>query len=371
MAIDDEKKGGSNTQSSINEKYYNDNILPKIESHFQPKSLLHFIFTLPFQLPFKDKTEFCLIYANHAIFFFFDKFEENTIEPIFESSSGLNIPRLRTRIESAIVSCADFSKFEYNDLYNHLVHTLNKLNGFINAYRITFEDWKTRPVTSRNLHAAIWYETRRLPDWLEIKNGPILVNQNYDAITTNLTNELIEFVHNFGGYLINSDNDFQYPHLHFADARTYLLNGFYKESIISAQTAVETKIRLIYRFSLREQGKTQDEINEIVENIPFIKMVKTKMPEILGGNWDFEDKSKPVGKWHSILYSRRNRALHCIYLPYDHEASECFVVAYEMLNYLNHLIKEKSKKLDYLYKYTKELPKYFLRGEDIKSFSID
>ena len=183
---------------TVDEVFYKTRLEPKIETLFSPVSMIHFVFSLPFQFPVKNGTLFYLIYNNNAYFFHLDKFPDDSKEPMFEEDPGINIGKLRTRVEATIVSKEDFSTRDAQDIYSHFVHSLNKLNGFINAYRIHFEDWKTRPATPENLHSVIWHRIIKVEGWNVVTDRPVLVNPNYTNIITNLSNHLTEMVQDYG-----------------------------------------------------------------------------------------------------------------------------------------------------------------------------
>ena len=234
-----------------------------------------------------------------------------------------------------------------------------------------FEDWRTRPVTPQNLHTVIWHRTIQINGWRVLTGQPIPVNENYANIITNLSDEYTEIVHNLGAYLANGNNVFSLPSLHFADARTHLFNGFFKESILASQMAIESTIRLIFSKALEQRGLKDAEIQELFEETPFMRLVKVEMPKILGGNWDLKKSDGAAGKWYQILYNKRNAIVHAGYAPYGHEANECFVVAHEFLTEIHKLIGKRKNAYPVLFDLCEKIPTFFLRGEEIGSFGID
>lgn len=279
---------------------------------------------------------------------------------------------MRSRVEAALVSTDNFTGSDLQGVYSHFVHLLNKLNGFINAYRLLFEDWKTFPLTPETLHSVIKYQIIQIDDWSIVDSKPLLINEDYINIITNLPQEWTRVVQGLGALLVNGKNPLSAPHLHFADARTHLFSGFYRESILASQMAVESTIRVVFRADLERQKLTEPEILEKVERTPFIQIVKKEMPRILGGNWDVTDSNSPMAKWYGVVYKRRNNIIHAAYFPFQHEAYECFQIACESLRHIDSLLATKKIEYPSLVQAAQLLPDYFLRGEEIpRGESVD
>jgi len=81
---------GNEPDFTLNQRFYAEVVSTEKPAAFQPIWFLHFVFTLPFQFPLKNGTHFYTGYANHAVFFTFDKFGETKNEPLFaEGNKGM------------------------------------------------------------------------------------------------------------------------------------------------------------------------------------------------------------------------------------------------------------------------------------------
>ena len=114
-----EQTDRKNKTFSIEEAFYKEHLEPTIAGAFAPASLIHFTFSLPFQFPVKDGTLFYLVYNNNAHFFHLDKFGDNRKEPLFAGDPGIDHPKLRTRVESVIISKEDLSALDSQGIHSH------------------------------------------------------------------------------------------------------------------------------------------------------------------------------------------------------------------------------------------------------------
>lgn len=350
---------------SLNSDIYKNELYKNILKMFEPVCAIHYSFTLPFQLPFIDGSRFEMIYNNHAIFFYFDKFSDNSRE-VLNEEDGVDIPKLRTRIEILVISNEDEKNFDDEYLYSYFINILEKLNNYIYAYRLLFEDWKTKKLSSENLHCSIMTSVYSLPKWNEVKSDPLMINTNYENILLNSTEEYIDVIESFGMYLNTRENPFITSHKFFAESRYFLFNGHYQESIIYAQMCIESFLNSIYRMIRLSQGKQTSEIDKEFDDISFMKRIKKTIHIELGGNWELEKGNKEVHSWYSEVYLLRNRIVHGGYTVLQHEAYKAFTCTYDFCKFLDLRVKCNNKKFPKIVQYLELLPGFFLEGEELK-----
>lgn len=96
------------------------------------------------------------------------------------------------------------------------------------------------------------------------------------------------------------------------------------ESVLHVAIGCETLIDGCLGMCLWE-GKTSEQGAAEVFSTDLTPRVKTKLPEILGGNWSLT--IGPVGGWYEKVAGLRNRVVHAGYQPDDKEVSECLHAA--------------------------------------------
>jgi hypothetical protein len=97
--------------------------------------------------------------------------------------------------------------------------------------------------------------------------------------------------------------------------------GDFSDAIISFQVAVESLLFDTYRMILVDEGRTSNEITDLLEGERSVKsMLTTTMPERLGGRWDVKAEGTPVGEYWRLLYRVRNAVIHTGYEPHGGEA---------------------------------------------------
>lgn len=357
-------------QFSLGREVYNDGFREVISSIFTPSSAIHYCFTLPFQLPFKNGTRFHLIFNNHAIFFHFDKFEDSYKESIYDEDEGIKIAKLRTRTEALIITKEQVGHDE-EYLCSYFIHILEKLNNYTYAYRLLYEDWKTKKVSPESLHCVILTSVYSLPEWNEVYCGPFMINRNYEQIITNLPPEHARAVEGFGMYLNTQNNPLIPSRKFFAESRSSLWNGEYQESVIYAQMCIESFLNNIYKLIRLAQGVETNNIDVEFENTSLISRIKKKISHELGGIWQLDQGNGAVHLWHSKVYMLRNRIVHGGYNVARHEAYEAFECAYVFCNYLVLRIKENKRKFPELAQYSEQIPEFYLQGEELKPRAIE
>ncbi|MBR1754249.1 hypothetical protein IJ732_05365 [bacterium] len=132
--------------------------------------------------------------------------------------------------------------------------------------------------------------------------------------------------------------------------REYYKDNF-AQSIIQMQTYIETFIKIVFSQIMSETGFFEQQINKIIEETPFLSLIKKEMPEKLGGCWNITTKGKEVFSWYENTYLLRNRIIHNGYNPNRDETDSAFNSAEKFLNFIYNRIKSNKNKYTHLNEY--------------------
>lgn len=96
------------------------------------------------------------------------------------------------------------------------------------------------------------------------------------------------------------------------------VRGDYQETVISAETAMESLLDGILMMMLWEEGVDPQVAATLLEE-SFSYRVRTAFSGRLGGDWNVRGKG-PIGRWGRQLYPVRGRVVHTAYRPSEDEA---------------------------------------------------
>src|ERR1022692_3890310 len=121
---------------SINQDFYNRELKTTIESKFVPAYCIIFSVVLPFQMPLKDGTTFQLVFNDKASIYYFNKFGDMRVRPIYEGDEGIKTAVMRTRVEMACFTTENIGQADTQRVFEYLIHLTNRLNCYVYAYRM-------------------------------------------------------------------------------------------------------------------------------------------------------------------------------------------------------------------------------------------
>ena len=350
---------------SINQDFYNRELKTIIEGEFIPAYCIIFSVVLPFQMPLKNGTTFQLIFKDKASIYYFNKFGDMRVHPIYEGNEGIRKAVMRTRVEMACFTNEDLSQVDTQRVFEHLIHLTNRLNCYVYSYRILVEDIYTYCLGQGNLDSAILFEILKLPEWKRIKSQPLLVNTNLDSILTNLPDSIALDVERLGAYIVTSNNPFLPSRKFFAEARRYLWLSNYREAIIYLQMTVESLLNNILRLCWVKNGKSESEVDLWMLETPFATRFKKWIPHFIGGDWDYTKVNGVVSNWFNNVYEARNRILHGGFEPNIIDGENAFESVFAISKYVDDLLKEKTKELPSVWELRRKVPDLFLYGDEL------
>jgi len=356
-----------------NEFHFNRNLFDSFKEklHFTPTLAINYIIALPYTISVKDKTIFDIHFDNLSTIYIFDTFIERSTNALFPdnekdldnvSTAGLHFNR--TRIEMIVLSQEEFNADDYENIWSLFHHLLNRLNIFIDSYLMFVDDPNIYPLSFLNLDSAVFYQAIRLPGFEELAADPMFLHENTKKIMLPLPQEYYKPVEAIAQYLIHETNPFTPLRTIFNRSKYFFNNGNFSESIIYMQMAIESFIRTIFKIHLQENGLSDNEINETLDDMSFIRIVKEKMPSILGGNWSISGK-KEIANWYKLVYENRNRIIHGTFSPQYFECPQILVSTVDAINYIGNRIKKTKKKNSTIYDNYMKLPEITLHYAEI------
>ena len=272
---------------------------------------------------------------------------------------------MRTKVEMAYFSSEDLSALDDQRTFDHLMHLANRLNNYIYAYRMLYEDIFTFSLSQGNLDSMVFYEVVKMPEWTQVKAQPFLINLNCERILTNLRAESFEELERFGAFISASANPFLPSRKFFAEARRYFWRGDYQEAIVFFQMTVESLINCVLTQCWLTRGKVETDIELWMQKTPFATRVKESMPYLIGGDWDYHKGKGAIQNWYNNVYSKRNKIVHRGFIPNIAECKEAFDSTFAFSNYLDELLSKKAKEYPILWQLRLEVPDLFLHGQEL------
>jgi len=353
----------------VNKFHFDYDLYNLVKSNFlfEPSGAINFIINLPFMLPIKDKQIYTVNFTNASQVIIFDTFIDSINEPTFpdvkkEISLG-NFSYNRSRIE-----CVFFHNFEIKidddkKIYDLLNEALDILNIFINSLLMVLHDGNITNITPTSFFNGIFYQIISLPNFDILDSSFFLTNANYKTIMLPIDDDSFKIVRNIADKLYYEENAFKSVRILYNKAKYYVLNCNYSEAIIFMQMTIESFIRSIYKLSLKQEGKLEDEITDILEEISFMHLIKNKMPKLLEGNWSLND-NKIVSLWYNNVYKSRNKIIHGDFNPLEEECINLFLITNNFIDFLQKRINKIKKRAFYIYdEYYKLPPIFFIFSE--------
>ena len=99
---------------------------------------------------------------------------------------------------------------------------------------------------------------------------------------------------------------------------------------------------------LLHEGKAKTEVEQVREELGFIKMVRTGFHPRLGGKWKTDDVHSICGRWYRQTYELRNRVVHGGYFPTVLEARTAITAVQDFRIYVVSLLGQKKKAFPHL-----------------------
>ncbi|MBP1927179.1 hypothetical protein J2Z76_003052 [Sedimentibacter acidaminivorans] len=311
-----------------------------------PKTFVEFDIVLPFHIPmYISQTFTCGMEFGYLSF----RFDMITTNDSYRYPLGKNIPTLNIHKTKILMMGAvdldyetvlgDSEKY-YNEFFDLLLEQLNKI---VLSYMVSKKDEDCHYLTKEMFPATIMVRTTNLETW-ENDMGLFMLHMNVPYEKNPLTEDEIYNFKRLQGIVVWEKNPFVAGEQHMFSARRNFKQGFYMEAVNLAQTSVEVLIRILYKELLIDEGKTEVEIEEVLENTAFMNIIKKKLASYIGGSWDITKVDTEVGKWYKNTYLLRNKVTHTGKIPSFKEVDEAIYDAIEFKKFIISRVKLNKKK---------------------------
>ncbi|WP_020614752.1 hypothetical protein [Sediminispirochaeta bajacaliforniensis] len=330
----------------FNRAYYEE-IIPILKDLHQ-KFILNTAVIIPFDLPFDEKTySYGRMYHPDnkcLITFIFSRVTEKRniyagfiermkceylkaitrCEMIFTFEEPL-IESKQTYIDindlMELVSNSKHSRTSDEDFTNATFHVFNAieilrddalflLNNLIISYGMLSGDRTVRTITAGDIEFISHFRGIRINDWktynwLFLNNTEKFSEERKKVISNDL------FAHCIG--LSSSFKSYQFSNFqaNMLNAQYEILNGNKVNSIVLLVTTIQTLLQsIITLFWENEEKISSHDADNRIEDVPFIKMFTTWMPQIIGGIWNKKNQNSVFGEWYASCYEVRNDIIH-------------------------------------------------------------
>lgn len=279
------------------------------------KHLFQIGFGLPFYFPLPDKVPFVSEgsdkFGSFGYILVCIKTKINTVLQSEEKYIGVHYNREKdvSYVEMVYLSSYEIKKTEFDDVISIL---LKILNSWLNAY--SFLAYNTTSFTLNRMDLANIVPFRVInkeEDWDSEEPYFGFPNFNFEPkrndINESQVRELVDYYRI--AHSISSTNVFKTPELFCYDAIANIRNGQYKESVVNIQAGIESFLKILCIFLLKEDGKyNPNTIDNILGN--FRNLIDHQIKVKLNANWDYNDNKNILGAYWENTYMLRNRIVH-------------------------------------------------------------
>ena len=322
------------------------------KNHFTPKYIVQFPVLLPFHIPFKNGTCVTLVARekNACTYHFSSVTTNHHVSMGVVTPTPLEVPVHVTRVEMAFVTAKKVKKNEklLSDIFDVL---LEGLNFVLSAYLIQTKDADVYRISKEMIQFASMYRVIPIQRWRKSVHGLFLLHLNVPYPRSILSKEIIEKIIWYANVISQQWNPFMLSEEFALGARRNMKDGLYKESVLYAQMSIETFLRALFIQLLLSEGKTLMEAESIIENTPFMHVIKREFNFRLGGKWDTQNVKSRLGRWYKYAYKIRNRIVHAGYEPNYGETRTALSAAGNFRKYVVTLIRKNKKKYSDLQKF--------------------
>lgn len=323
------------------------------ESQYKPplknynfKDAIQFAIILPFEIPLTNNSIVSIKEKNSVLNYHFSRIEEGKAYTAGAlQGEGAPLRFFLTRVEMTLFTEKNYYMFnqkEFSDIFNLL---LDNLNIYITALQIKGKDIELYRLTQEMLEPSCFYRVVKLENGLfeKKKEGLFLLHMNVVDEKNSISAERNLEIINFAMALKNKENPFVLTEELMLNAMRSYKNGFHKESILHAQTSIETFLRTLFSECLKIEGANQQKIEKIQKETNYITMVKREFSKRIGGSWDITNERNEVGNWYKNCYELRNKIIHSGYDPTKIEADLGLSSARNLRTFVFNRIKNTTK----------------------------
>jgi hypothetical protein len=221
---------------------------------------------------------------------------------------------------------------------------LGKLNALIVAYVILTRDHQAYRVSREMFEFGSVYRSIVPGDWEKGATGLFLLHRNVPFEKPEMSQNQHDQVVWYASVIEQQLNPFILVEELSVSARRELLGGGYRESVVFAQTSIETMLATLLSHAMKSEGRSDAEIEKQLQDIGFATRLKREYHGRFGGVWSVEKHGTPVADWFTKTYRLRNRIVHAGYAPTFFEASAALEAAGDMISFIVTRVRAASKR---------------------------
>jgi hypothetical protein len=344
---------------AIEEPDYRDGFEEYYRQWFVPRTLYQFPVHLPFHIPLEPGRCITIGLDDAAITFVFHPLERDSdlgIDPGSIEGQPEAIPVVRSRVEM-IYATAEGHENEEAILSEVFDELLAELNVLIVAYIVLHKDVRAHRVSQEMLQFACLWRRVAIDGW-STRTGLFILHHDVPFVARDLDDREALRLIRYQMVVRDERNPFvRSAELHAGAVRQFR-DGFYREAVISGQSAIEALLGSLYEEMLKIEGMTEVEAAQEREQRAFMKMVRSDFASRIGGKWDTSRPTSDVGRWFQAAYALRNSIVHGGHHPEYEETSEALDAIHELIGYVTQLVQRHDGRYEALQRYfgTPELP---------------
>lgn len=253
-------------------------------------------------------------------------------EGYYEQWVSLETPSLRVAGEGS------------TDHAYHFHRCLRALDIFLRCHDLIFRDPHVYPVTAFDLHPVVFIGSYELSGEWSLETEMYVhpqAAQNYTEVEFS-ADEQGDKIYNALAGLVFDAPFVRTARFSLRAKRAESIRGDAIETILSLQTAMESRLYAVWRLLLVDCGCSSVELEaRIAPDAPYRPLIVSVLPRLLGGRWDTTAAGTPVGEYWEKLYLLRNRIVHGAYEPHLGEAEVARHVYDDLLRFVRERIWEK------------------------------
>lgn len=317
--------------------------VPSVRELVSARTVVQVAIDLPFLIPLRDGLVLTIPAENAAATFEFSSFDvDATSEAIAAGTNEMGVRQFAKRSRVEMMHYIAEPTGEEEDMvsasFNVLLHQLNHV---VRSYRILFHDYDARWLSSQMLPALVPWRVVHTSN-RACREGLLILHKDVPYERPVLQDEATTLLAHYTGVCALEVNPFVVALEMQLDARRELKEGYYRDAVVHAQTAVESMLTILYRELRYIEGGEESEVLAELDKLTFHRLVRTEFHVRLGGVWSTASKQSAISRWEANCYRMRNRVVHAAYTPSHAEALEAVIAAEEFLGYVDGIIKSQS-----------------------------
>lgn len=311
-------------QHAFTRETYKKSYLPAYEQlQITPRTLLRIPVVLPFQLPFPEAATFTFrLGKSEACTLSFSQLaSRQPIHAALVTPPTINGNVLPTKVMMTFVTESEApignSEREATRVFDLMVA---KLNQMISAYLVVSKDYTVYRVGHGMFEFGSVVAEINPVTWETLSFGLFLLHTNTRAEKPELNQEELGKVAWFVEVIEQGLNPFILSEEMALMADREFQGGCYREAVIYAQSSVEVFLGTLLTKILEIEGTAPDAIERLLQEVGFATRLRREYHPRLGGSWDVNNATSPLGYWYANTYQLRNRVVHAGYSPTQLEA---------------------------------------------------